>query len=88
MHEFKIINVNVPEDIFDNICFTAYNDAVWKENKDTYIPTELKSGVFKCTGKNKLNYDIMSNVEDYLTVKNYISGRDYTINMLIQNRDD
>lgn len=86
MYPFKAINMSVPEDIFDEICFLAVSDVRMKNKNNDYIPTEYKQGIFICNSKDKdINLSIANSIMKYLNRRNYRVGENYTINIFIEN---
>lgn len=85
MYNFKVINMCIPDKVFNESCFFAVGDAKLKLGNSSYIPTELKNGIFCCNGNSKENLEVMTSVKNYLSAKKYIEGIDYTLNVLIQN---
>lgn len=85
MYNFKVINMCIPDKTFNESCFFAVSDAKYKLGNNSYIPTELKNGIFCCNGNSKENLAVMVSVKNYLTDKKYIEGIDFTINVLIEN---
>lgn len=85
MYNFKVINMGIPDKTFNESCFFAVSDVKFKLGNNSYIPTELKEGVFCCNGNSKENLSVMITVKEYLTNKRYIEGIDFTINVLMEN---
>lgn len=85
MYNFTVINMCIPDKIFNESCFFAVSDAKFKLKKDSYIPSELKDGVFCCNGSSKENLHVMDSVRDHLTRKRYVEGIDFTINVFMEN---
>lgn len=85
MFNFKVINSNIPEKIFNEICFLAVTDAKAQLKSLDIVPTNLKNGVFSCNGTTDENLTVATILEANLSRKRYLKGIDYTINFLIEN---
>lgn len=85
MYNFKVINMCIPDKTFNESCFFAVSDAKYNLGNNSYIPTELKNGIFCCNGDSRENLAVLVSVKNYLNDKKYIEGIDYTINVLMEN---
>ena len=85
MYNFKVINMNIPEKIFNEICFLAVTDAKAKLQSQEIVQTNLKYGVFSCNGNSEENLTVAILLEQNFERIRYVKGSDYTINFLIKN---
>ena len=85
MYNFKVINMCIPDKVFNETCFLAVSDAKFKLSNSNYIPTELKNGIFCCNGTSKENLEVMSSIKGHLHSKRFVDGVDFTINVYMQN---
>ena len=85
MYNLKAINMCIPDKSFNESCFFAVSEAKFKLGKDSYIPTELKDGVFCCNGTSSENLEVMVHLKNQFNDKKYVEGIDYTINVFIEN---
>ena len=85
MYNFKVINMCIPDKAFNETCFIAVSDAKFKLSNSNYIPTELKNGIFCCNGNSQENLEVMASIKSHLLDKKFVEGKDFTINVLMEN---
>lgn len=85
MYNFKAINMSIPDKIFNETCFLAVSDAKFKLKNTSYIPAELKSGIFCCNGTGNENLAVLISLKNSMYDKKYLEGIDFTINVYMDN---
>ena len=85
MYNFKVINMNIPGKIFNELCFLAVTDAKAKLQSQEVVQINLKNGIFLCDGNTEENLTVANLLEQNLERKRYVKGIDYTINFFIKN---
>lgn len=85
MYNFKVINISIPDNVFEEVCFMAVGDAKVKLNSNDLVPANLKKGIFLCNGTTSENLTVANIISKYFERKGFIKGVDFTINFLIEN---